>query len=131
MGSFRTRSRCAPRRAGAIEIIGTAAVTAALNGAGSARIGTEPGVPAATVPGWLRRRRSRAQDMRQDAMFQLGFIGGSDPALPAPSGSPLDDALGAVAACAHAAITGYGFTTAGLWPLLGVRRDTVSSTPPP
>jgi len=112
-------SWCAPRRADAIEVIGTAAVTAALHGAGSARIGADLGVPAATVRGWLRRLRSRAEAIRQDAMFQLGFIGGSDPALPAPSGSPLGDALSAVAAAAHAAITGYGFTTADLWPLLG------------
>jgi hypothetical protein len=54
--------------------------------------------------------------MRQDAMHQLGFIGGADPALPEPSGSALGDAL---AAAAHAAITGYGFTRADLWPLLG------------
>jgi hypothetical protein len=31
----------------------------------------------------------------------------------------LGDALSAVAAAAHAAITGYGFTRADLWPLLG------------
>ena len=43
-------------------------------------------------------------------MFQLGFIGGADPVLPEPSGSPLGDALNAVAAAAHAAITGHGFT---------------------
>ena len=52
-------------------------------------------------------------------MLQLGFIGGSDPALPVPSGSPLGDALSAVAACAHAAITSYGLSRADLWPLLG------------
>ena len=69
--------------------------------------------------GWLRRLRSRAGEMRQDAMFQLGFIGGADPVLPEPSGSPLGDALSAVAAAAHAAITGHGFTRADLWPLLG------------
>ena len=52
-------------------------------------------------------------------MFQLGFIGGADPVLPEPSGSPLGDALSAVAAAAHAAITGHGLTRADLWPLLG------------
>jgi hypothetical protein len=45
--------------------------------------------------------------MRQHAMLQLGFIGGSDSALPVPSGSSLGDALSAVAACAHAATTSY------------------------
>jgi hypothetical protein len=54
---------CAPRRADAIEVIGTAAA-AALAGAGSARIGADPGVPAATVRGWLRRLRSRAEQIR-------------------------------------------------------------------
>jgi hypothetical protein len=48
-----------------------------------------------------------------------GFIGGADPALPEPSGSALGDALSAIAAAAHAAITRYGFTAADLWPLLG------------
>jgi hypothetical protein len=111
-------SWCAPRRCDAIEVIGTAAA-AALAGDGSARIGAGLGVPAATVRGWLRRYRSRAGEMRQDAMFQLGFIAGADPALPVPSASPLGDALNAVAAAAHAAITGYGFSRADLWPLLG------------
>ncbi len=83
------------------------------------RISRELGLPAATVRGWLRRLRSRAEEMRQHAMLQLGFIGGSDPALPVPSGSPLGDALSAVAACAHAAITSYGLSRADLWPLLG------------
>lgn len=88
-------------------------------GAGCGRIRRELGVPAATVHGWLRRLQSPAKEMRQDAMFQLGFIGGSDPALPMLSGSPLGDALSAAAACAHAAITGYGLSRADLWPLLG------------
>ena len=111
-------SWCAPRRADGIEVIGTAAGLA-LAGAGCGRISAELGVPAATVRGWLRRLRSRAEEMRQDAMFQLGLIGGADPVLPEPSGSPLGDALSAVAAAAHAATTGYGLTRADLWPLLG------------
>ena len=57
--------------------------------------------------------------MRCYAMGELGAIGGTDPALPAPAASPLGDALNAVAAAAHAAITGHGFAQAGLWPLLG------------
>jgi len=108
-------SWCAPRRADAIEVIGTAAGMA-LAGAGCGRIG----VPAATVRGWLRRLRSAAEAMRQDAMHQLGFVGGlADPPPPGPAASPLGDALNAVAACAHAAITRFGLSRAGLWPLLG------------
>jgi len=78
------------------------------------------GVSAATVRGWLRRLRSAAEAMRRDAMYQLGFVGGlADPPLPGPAASPLGDALNAVAACAHAAITRFGLSRAGLRPLLG------------
>ena len=112
-------SWCAPRRADAVQVIGAAAALA-LAGAGSARIGAVLGVPAATVRGWLRRLRSRAEDMRQDAMHQLGFIAGlADPPLPALSRSPLGDALDAVAACVHAAIARFGLPRADLWALLG------------
>jgi len=52
-------------------------------------------------------------------MFQLGVIGGTDPALSGPDASSLHDALNAVAAAAHAANTGYGLGRADLWPLLG------------
>jgi transposase-like protein len=111
-------SWCAPRRADAIEVIGTG-LAAALRGAGCTRIGADLGVPPATVRCWLRRLRFRAEEMRCFAMFQLGVIGGTDPALPGPAASPLHDALNAVAAAAHAAIAGDGFGLADLWPLLG------------
>jgi transposase-like protein len=58
-------SWCAPPRADAIEVIGTAAGMA-LAGAGYGRIGAGLGVPAATVRGWLRRLRCRAEAMRQE-----------------------------------------------------------------
>ena len=78
-------SWCAPRRADAIEVIGTAAAMA-LAGAGYGRIGAGLGVLAATVRGWLRRLRSAAEVMRRDAMHQLGFVGGlADPPLPGPA----------------------------------------------
>ena len=57
----------APRRADGAGVIARAAAAAALHGTGSARLGAELGVPAATVRGWLRRLRSRAGDLRQDA----------------------------------------------------------------
>ena len=70
--------------------------------------------------GWLRRLRSAAEAMRQAAMHQLGFVGGlADPPLPGPAASPLGDALNAVAACVHAAITRFGLSRADVWPLLG------------
>jgi len=62
-------SWCAPRRADAIEVISTG-LAAALGGAGCTRIGADLGVPPATVRGWLRRLRFRAEEMRCFAMFQ-------------------------------------------------------------
>ena len=109
---------CAPQRADAIQVIGTG-LAAALGGAGYRRIGADLGVPPGTVRGWLRRLRCRPEEMRCWAMRQLGQIAGDGPALPEPAASPLHDALNAVAAATHAAITGYGFSRADLWPLLG------------
>jgi len=108
---------CAPRRADAIEVIATG-LAAALGGAGAGRIGADLGVPAATVRGWLRRLRG-AEEMRCYATRELGVIGGASPELPAPAASPLGEALNAVAAAAHAAITSRGYTRADMWPLLG------------
>jgi Domain of unknown function (DUF6431) len=68
-----------PRRADAAGVIASAAVASALHGTGTARIGAQLGVPAATVRGWLRRLRSRAGAMRQDAMTIFGrFTAGRD-----------------------------------------------------
>ena len=61
-----------------------AGLAAALGGAGYARIGSDLGVPPATVRGWLRRLRCRAEEMRCFAMFQLGVIGGTGPRCPGP-----------------------------------------------
>jgi hypothetical protein len=78
-----------------------------------------------------RPLRSRAEDVRQGAMRQLGFIAGlADPPLPALSGSPLGDALNAVAACAHAAITGSGLPRGDLWALLDRFGCPATSLPP-
>ena len=110
-----------PRRADAAGVIASAAVASALHGTGTARIGVQLGVPAATVRGWLRRLRSQAGAMRQDAMTIFGRItGGHDAPYPEPSGSLLGDALSAVAACAHAAVAFCGRTAADWEPLLGL-----------
>ena len=80
----------APRRADGAGVIARAAAAAALHGTGSARLGADLGVPAATVRGWLRRLRSRAEDLRQDATAALGVItAGRDWPCLAPCGSPL------------------------------------------
>jgi transposase-like protein len=111
----------ASRRADAVGVIASAAVASALHGTGTARIGADLDVPAATVRGWLRRLRARAGAMRQDAMVIFGHLtAGRDAPFPEPSGSALGDALSAVAACAHAAITFRGRAAADWEPLLGL-----------
>lgn len=73
------------------------------------------------VRGWLRRLRSGAGAMRQDAMTIFGRITRSrDAPYPEPSGSPMGDALSAVAACAHAAVAFRNRTAADWEPLLGL-----------
>ena len=111
----------ASRRADAVAVIAAAAVASALHGTGTARIRADLGVPAATVRGWLRRLRVRAGAMRQDAMVLFGRLtAGRDAPYPEPSGSAPGDALSAVAACAHAAITFWGRAAADREPLLGL-----------
>jgi hypothetical protein len=111
----------AARRADAVGVIAAAAAASALHGTGTARIGADLGVPAATVRGWLRRLRARAGAMRQDAMVLFGRLtAGCDAPFPEPSGSALGNALSAVAACAHAAITFCGRAAADWEPLLGL-----------
>jgi len=107
---------CAPRRADAIEVIGTAAAAAAA-GMGHRPIAAALGVPSGTVRGWLRRLRAQADLLRCYAMGELAAIGGFTPALPDQAASPLGAALNAVAACVHAA---RRLAPAGPpWPLIG------------
>jgi hypothetical protein len=72
------------------------------------------------VRGWLRRLRSRAGDLRQDATAALGRLtAGRDWPCLASCGYPLGDALAAVIACARAAIAFHGHAEADLDALLG------------
>jgi hypothetical protein len=48
-------------------VIGPLPQMSVLHGVGSARLGAQLGVPAATVRGWLRRLRARAGQMLQEA----------------------------------------------------------------
>ncbi len=111
---------CVPRRAHGLEVIGTAAA-AALAGHGHRAIGPELGVPAATVRGWLLRLRARAEQLRCHALGQLAVFGGDRADHLGPSGSPLGDALAALAAAVAAVrrrLPGYGGPGL-IWPLLG------------
>jgi hypothetical protein len=122
----------APRLADAVGVIAAAAVASALHGTGTALIGADLGVLAPTVRGYLRRLRARADAMQQEAMTTFGRItGGRDAAFPEPSGSALGDALSAVAACAHAAISFHGRTAANWEPLLGLFGLARFLTPEP
>jgi hypothetical protein len=115
-----------PRRADAAGVIARAAAASALHGTGSARLGAELGVPAATVRGWLRRLRARAGQMLQEASAEFGSLvavvetpEGRDPCPPGSAGSVLGDALALVIACAVAAIRWHGRAGADLDALIG------------
>jgi hypothetical protein len=107
-------------------VIARAAAASALHGTGTARLGAELGVPAATVRGWLRRLRDRAGQVLQEATSEFGRLvavietpEGRDPPPPGPTGSPLGDALALVIACALAAIRWHGRAEADLDALIG------------
>ena len=122
----------APRRADGTGVIARAAAAAALHGTGSARLGAELGVPPATVRGWLRRLRSRAGDLRQDATAALGRLtAGRDWPCLAPCGSSLGDALAAVIAGAQAAIAFRGHAGEELDALLGLFGLCAALAPAP
>lgn len=108
---------CAPRRAHGIEVIATAA-GAALDGTGHRAAAAHLGVPAGTVRGWLRRLRQQAEPLRCYAMRQLAIFDPQAPP-PGPAGSPLADALAALAAAVHAARCRPGYGPDLIWPLLG------------
>ena len=115
-----------PRRADSAVVIARAAALTALHGTGTARLGAQLGVPAATVRGWLRRLRARAGQMLREATAEFGRLvavietpEGRDPCPPGPAGSVLGDALALVIACALAAIRWHGRAEADLDALIG------------
>lgn len=89
---------CAPRRRDGIEVIGAAAGMA-MTGHGHRRIAAALGVPAGTARGWLRRLRANAGPLRHGALDELARYPARAPGpWCEPSGSPLGDALNALAA---------------------------------
>lgn len=82
--------------------------------------------------GWLRRLRSRAGELRQDATAALGRLtAGRDWPCLAPCETPLGDALAAVIACAAAAITLHGRHERDLDALLGLFGLAAALAPAP
>ena len=55
-------------------MIARAAAASVLHGTGTARLGAELGVPAATVRGWLRRLRNRAGWLMAQATAGFGRL---------------------------------------------------------
>jgi hypothetical protein len=90
------------RRADEAPVIG-AALTAAARGPGHRRVARELGVPEDTVRGWLRRAAGRAGQVRE-VFTKVAAAVSADPVPLEPAGSPLADALVAVAAAAAAAV---------------------------
>ena len=99
----------APRRADSVGVIARAAAASVLHGTGTARLGAELGVPAATVRGLAAPppRPGRADCSRRRRPSSAASSPSSRPpraAIPARRGRPgsvLGDALALVAACAH------------------------------
>lgn len=95
-----------PRRADAIEVIGTALLAKAA-GAGHRRIGAALGVPAGTVRGWIRAGTASAAVIRARATALAVEL---DPLLgpSEPTATALGDALQALGAAIAAAIRRLG-----------------------
>lgn len=106
---------CLARRADAGEVIGLA-LEAGAAGAGHRPVAGRLGRPASTVRGWLRAFTRRAEQVRS-VFTALAASLVTDPPLPAPAGSPLADAVAAVAAAATAAGRVPGVGTVARWQL--------------
>ena len=103
------------RRRDEVEVIGTALV-AHVVGAGHRRVAERLGVPAATVRGWLRRFRLRAEAIAAFfTRWALTLVPGSDP--PAPTSSAASDAVEAVGVATRAAVWRFGLCP--VWVLAG------------
>lgn len=105
---------CLVRRADVAVVIGAGLVLAA-KGWGHRRIAARLGRPSATVRGWVRRCRVRAEALR--SAF-TGLLIGLDPmaVLPAAAGSPVGDAVAAIVAAAVTVAARWGAVVIALSP---------------
>jgi hypothetical protein len=105
---------CLLRRADVVGVIG-AGLVGAVRGWGHRRIARWLRRPPATVRGWVRRFRARAQRLRS------GFtelLVGLDPlvSLPEPAGTALADGVAVIVAAAVATVGRWGAAVSGLSP---------------
>jgi len=107
---------CVPGRCDDAETIGTA-LLAASQGQGHRTIAARLGRPATTVRGWLRAARSHAEVLRVQAYALQGRVESQPEERLLPAGSPLGDALAALAATAASAKRVFGVDRYGttLW----------------
>ena len=85
----------------AAEVIGAGLEIAAL-GMGHRQVAACLGLSDGTVRGWIRRFRSRSEDVRRYFTVTLVALA-VDPVMPEPAASPLSDAVSAIAAAHRAA----------------------------
>jgi Helix-turn-helix domain len=97
------------RRADLAEVVG-AALVARAKGTSVRAIAAWLGRPVDTVRGWLRRFAERAETVRVAFTVLLADCA-PDPVVPAPTRSPVADAVAAIVAAAGA--------VAARWPVLG------------
>jgi hypothetical protein len=101
------------RRTDAADVIG-AGLEIAAAGLGHRRIAARLGRAEDTVRSWVRRFRSRSEEVRRHFTVALVALA-DDPVMPEPAGTPVGDAVRAVTAAHEAA--------AARWPpLLTVSR---------
>jgi hypothetical protein len=116
-----------PRASAATELVGQVVMDAAA-GAGHRTIAARHVLPESTVRRWLRRLRANAERLRcrgTTAAFAL------DPQQPPlrPQGSPLADAVEALASAASAAVRRFGPLPVP-WPLIAVIAGGLLLAPP-
>lgn len=99
-------TRSFPRRADAVERVGSALV-AAVGGLGYRRVAEQVGVPATTVRGWLQRARANSDIVRAEATVAVHALDPSAGSV-SPTGSALGDMLDAVARAVAAAVRRFG-----------------------
>jgi hypothetical protein len=106
-----------PHRAYTIDVVGQALLASAC-GRSHRTIGADLGVPADTVRDWIRRVRARAEWLRVQGTIAAHTL---DPMLPVivPAGSPLADAMSALATAAAAMVRRLG-PTAPPWQIIAI-----------